>query len=322
MQMIQPVPDKPAWAQFAEFLRRARVEAGLTHRDLSERCGASVDLIRRWESQDVKEHAVPGGRAMARLKGTLRKLYGAQMLWQAALRESTADDEEIEVERKDSVSIAEIATATPVQVQGGDEPPPSLPTVRDQATFGAALRTARLNLGLTQEELGDLLDVHGTAISGWENARNAPVGANWRKIVDALPEMRDALPPNVREIPVPGGRQPYGPKLVPPGVPMSSPQTTATSHGSSGGTFLSGGGGFNESSRREQSLPSIPASVEELGVAYARAQLRMVRAQAKLAELEKSLQPAREELRQAQDDAIAVSKELHNAIAKAAGGGS
>lgn len=41
-------------------------------------------------------------------------------------------------------------------------------------TFGDRFRTARSDLGLTQDEMAELLEVSKSAISAWENNREAP----------------------------------------------------------------------------------------------------------------------------------------------------
>ena len=42
----------------------------------------------------------------------------------------------------------------------------------DEATFGAQLRVARLDQGLTLEQVAERLGVHRQAVSQWENSAN------------------------------------------------------------------------------------------------------------------------------------------------------
>lgn len=231
--MIVPVTDKDPRRQFGELVQRARVGMELTHHDLADGCGVPQDTVKAWE--DGTE--VPRGREWARIKGVLRSLRAAGPVWQAALavgREQLSIAEEmITAEAADNERREEEwFEHQPKRLDDEaavDEPalPPEVPPLQDprrQSTFGAALRIARLNIGFTQDELGQLLDVAGTTISTWETDANTPVLDNWNKLARALPELRDCTPPGVQNIRQPG--RPGGP-LYPraqtnPGAPLPS----------------------------------------------------------------------------------------------------
>jgi transcriptional regulator with XRE-family HTH domain len=215
--MIVPVADKDPRRQFGELVQRARVGLELTHHDLGDRCGVPQSTVKAWEAGEE----VPRGREWARIKGVLRNLRAAGLVWQAALRvghdQLTTEAEEQEAIEADEAIEDEQAWVNPLSEALGEDPrtsasSPEVPPLQDprkQTTFGAALRIARLNIGITQDELGQLLDVVGTTISAWETGSNTPVLDNWTKLVNALPELRDCTPPGVQNIRQPG--RPSGP---------------------------------------------------------------------------------------------------------------
>jgi DNA-binding XRE family transcriptional regulator len=204
---MMPVPDKDARRQFGELLQRARVHMELTHHDLADWCGVNQAVYKSWEAGDE----VPKGREWARIKGRLRSLRAAGPVWQAALavgREQTtiaaeslaaeaADNERREEEWFEHQPLR--LTEEPDEPAAPVEVPP-LQDPRAQTSFGSALRIARLNIGFTQDELGQLLEVGGSTISQWECEGTTPVLENWVRLTDALPELRDCTPPGVRNI--------------------------------------------------------------------------------------------------------------------------
>ena len=204
MRMIVPVTDKDPRRQFGELVQRARVGMEFTHHDLADGCGVPQDTVKAWE--DGSE--VPRGREWARIKGVLRSLRAAGPVWQAALavgREQAAiADESLAAEVADNERREEEwFEHQPMRLTEEPSAPVEVPPLQDpraQTSFGSALRIARLNIGFTQDELGQLLEVGGSTISQWECEGTTPVLENWVRLADALPELRDCTPPGVRNI--------------------------------------------------------------------------------------------------------------------------
>ena len=48
------------------------------------------------------------------------------------------------------------------------------PFLANDKTFSGRLKNYRLSRGLSYRQLGALVGVHGTAVSSWENGKNAP----------------------------------------------------------------------------------------------------------------------------------------------------
>jgi transcriptional regulator with XRE-family HTH domain len=166
MEPIEPTPDKPAWTQLGDLIKRERVRMELSHRDVAERCGAGTAQVAAWEAG----RAIIDPRSWARLKGSLPILRAAGAVWRAALHErggACIVDEPPEPPE---------SSAAPPPIM-----PPDIPDPAKQRSFGAALRVARLNEGLRQEDLGELLGVSASAVGSWELEKSTPVLDNWTR---------------------------------------------------------------------------------------------------------------------------------------------
>lgn len=216
VHQIQPVSDKPIKSQLAELIKRARVQRERTHRDVANKCNVAQEIVQQWESGEV----VPTGREWAKLKGNFFSLGAAQLIWREATREvaetivnfeNLGGGDEVDkivsshrVEEKVKEEEVEEQRAEALydlpKPQGEQEPLPELRQASAEPSFGQALRVARINLGFTQEELGELIDTSATAVSTWETEANMPTADNWRRLVTALPELKDCTPPGLREV--------------------------------------------------------------------------------------------------------------------------
>lgn len=217
MRMIEPTPDKPAMAQLGELIRRARVSRDLTHRDVAQQVGVDKERVAQWEAGEN----VPRGREWPRLRGMMNLLDAARLVWQAAINEAESRAATAPEVKREEEQIAKEVSGT----NGNVPDVPALPDPRVQTSFGAALRVARLNLGFTQDELGQLIDISGSTISCWETG-TIPVLDNWNRLVDALPELKDCAPPGVRDINRPG--RPMGPLAfpTPTSMQLAAPRVT------------------------------------------------------------------------------------------------
>lgn len=63
----------------------------------------------------------------------------------------------------------------------------------DLAGFGERVRTARLRIGLTQEQLGDLCGTDGGTVSRWELGKGYPQAPQLARLAHALGESIDHL---------------------------------------------------------------------------------------------------------------------------------
>lgn len=201
MRMIVPVSDKDPRRQLGELIQRARVARDLAHRDIAQQCGVPQARVKEWEDGDE----VPRGQEWAKLKGMLYTLRPASHVWQAALQAAAGSMTAASEARIEQQASAPLPANDAVEAP---EPPP-LQDPRRQTSFGAALRITRLNIGFTQDELAQFIDVTGSTISAWENETSTPVLDNYNKLADALPELRECVPPGVQNIQKPG--RPSGP---------------------------------------------------------------------------------------------------------------
>lgn len=306
MRMIVPVTDKDPKRQLGELIQRARVAREFSHRDLAVQCGTDPTRVKDWESGIH----VPRGHEWARLKGMLYTLRPASHVWQAALRvaegAATADSE-ARIDQQESQQEA------PVPVNDIEPPePPPLQDPRTQTSFGAALRIARLNIGFTQDELGQFLDVTGTSISAWETETNTPVLDNYNRLVDALPELRDCVPPGVQNIQKPG--RPSGPSFPRAPTNPGGPQFPRASTNS--------GPQFPRAVTQQPPLQLPPPSaagrdtdmIAQAGIAYAYALKEEQQAKERHATLLKQIAASEAAVKTAKDKAADTLKQLMNAV--------
>jgi transcriptional regulator with XRE-family HTH domain len=108
-------------------------------------------------------------------------------------------------------------------------PPPAPPDAQEPGlTFCDHLRALRVADGLDQEDVADLVEVTGQAVSAWEVGTNVPVQAHFDRLVGLWPALAATPPPAVRDIPPPpgGSGRPVGipqPPRSGPVVPSPAP---------------------------------------------------------------------------------------------------
>lgn len=320
MKIYVPVPDKDARKQLGELLRRCRVEFNLSLNDVARRAGASYDDVKAWEEGD----AVPRGKQWPRLKASFGRLSGATQVWQAALRlEMDAD------EVREAIAL-DADTTLPPAIEPLPEPTGELPALvdpRSEKNFGAALARARVNEGLAQREVSELLEVDPTTISSWEHEQTVPVLANYRKLVELFPILKGCIVPASRDLEKPPGNttDSYRPGR-PPGVP-SAPSPIAPPNQiqrvslAPAGPVLpgvgGGNGGFAPAMRSGiQTNPSsmIVDDVDRAGIALARARRSLSEAQAEISIIEAELARARDRAKEAEAKVEQAEEQLFLAI--------
>jgi transcriptional regulator with XRE-family HTH domain len=295
--MIVPVPDKDPRRQLGELIQRARVARESSHRDVAQHCGVPQSQVKEWEDGED----VPRGNVWARLKGMLFSLRPATSVWQAALRAAegtTTAEVEARIEQQASAAAPNAAN----DAAELPEPPP-LEDPRTQTSFGAALRIARLNIGFTQDELGQYVGVAGPTISAWENEASMPVLDNYNKLVDALPELRSCTPPGVRNIQKPVGR--------PPGLNLFPRAPTNP-----------GGPQFPRAPTQQPIAPEPEAAgqqgstdaIAQAGIVYAYALKEEQRAKERLALLQRQISTAGEAVKTAATKATEALKQLMQTV--------
>ena len=81
-------------------------------------------------------------------------------------------------------------------------------------TFGSALRWCREREKLTRVDLGELLEVHPTAIAWWEDGSAAPIKKHLDRLLAEFTTLREAPIPASRDIPKPAGQGAMGQDLI------------------------------------------------------------------------------------------------------------
>jgi transcriptional regulator with XRE-family HTH domain len=217
---------------FGQALAAIRVKRGVSYSDIVKTViGLSrsdgKERIKRWEADDPTDR--PSGY---QLKG-LYIMFPQLRHFTHLLPEKTMSGLTARVDVALS-QVSDITRSTPTLNQGarvrilqetlaalpGDvvDPvdgawlPPSAPPIDAQQlalpepkTFPESLRQERVRAGLTQDELGELLDVTGPAISQWEIGNITPVEESWERLKSVFPNL---IPPPDRK----NMSTPVGPK--------------------------------------------------------------------------------------------------------------
>lgn len=182
---------------FGEHLRRERMARVVSHFEVGQRCGVAKEVVKQWEL----DRAAPN-------RYELQKLLD---LFPSLQRSVPPDWGGFYAETSHLV----------------DGPPPSAPEAPEAKTFGEALARERLREGMTQDELAELLDVSGQAVSHWEIDRNAPVLAHYTALLDLFPDLALAPEPPTQDIDKPnGGEGVERAVLVSPPEPKEPPMTS------------------------------------------------------------------------------------------------
>jgi transcriptional regulator with XRE-family HTH domain len=101
------------------------------------------------------------------------------------------------------------------------EPPSEGPAEARPLFFADALRVEREHAGLTQHEIGELLDVSQTAVSDWETRSSTPIQDHVDALLQLFPRLALAPDPNPKDMLKPGRvpglpSDPTPPKETPP----------------------------------------------------------------------------------------------------------
>lgn len=172
-------------ATFGDILRSERLKFNMSYSDVAPRAGVSRDTVKQWE----ENKGWPDRAQLKRLFGSFRRLrHFVHLLPQQLANQAQAD----------ASNDGEALPSQLAPVMPAPEPP--------ARTFGGALRLLRLEEGLSQTELGELVGVVGTAVTEWERDGCVPVQENYDKLLELLPKLALAARPDSRDIAKPVGR--------------------------------------------------------------------------------------------------------------------
>lgn len=73
-----------------------------------------------------------------------------------------------------------------------------------QALLGQALLEARLAAGLSQSELGELMNVCRSTVCQWELGQDNPIASHYQQLVDLFPALKAASQPDSKDQEKPG----------------------------------------------------------------------------------------------------------------------
>lgn len=305
IRSIALVPNVDPRAQLGDLIKRCRIELNFSHRDVGRRAGASADEVRDWESGE----AVPNGRHWARLKGSFYRLAGAAAIWQAALRAHDGATEDVAA----AAEVAELEELTMPAIEPPPVPPGDLPPLvdpRSEDAWGKSLARARVNEGVSQRELAELVSVEQGTISSWERGEVLPVRDNYRKPCSLFPVLEQIAEPPIRDIPKPVGGTAHGNQGRPPGTPQPPPLLAPPIPAPRPILAIA-------PAAKKQTDPEFPklGSVELAGIAFARAKRDFSDAKAEIAAAEHELERARERAVAAQQRMEETAAALDRAIA-------
>ncbi|XXX74125.1 helix-turn-helix transcriptional regulator [Sorangium sp. So ce134] len=73
-----------------------------------------------------------------------------------------------------------------------------------RTTFGQALTAARIDAGLSQDELGELMEVRQSSVCQWESGVINPIASHYEQLVGLFPALKFAPRPDSRDQEKPG----------------------------------------------------------------------------------------------------------------------
>lgn len=207
---------------FGQALQKVRIEYGLSHREVSDRVGKSKSIVRDWESN----LAIPPAQTLKRLYATFPELrYFTHLLPKFEVQQfmnkiDTAIDEAADRAKamvKDPSQAMRESTRegvrsvfdevwVPPLPKAGDEIPDKLTTVFKAKNFGENLRYLRLQEGMDQAEVGELLNVTGSAVGHWERNFVAPILDHFEKLCELFPHLRNGPRPVTKDMAKPDNR--------------------------------------------------------------------------------------------------------------------
>lgn len=267
---MNAVAVKIARPPFGEALNRLRIKRGLSHHDVATKCGVSVTRIRSWIDGDE----VPSPGEFTRLRNV-------------CFHELAPYREDLKVRWRD-LSMTDVAenqlTVAAEEALGNDLDAAmrsAVPRPEDAETFGEALRIARVMEGMSQSELGELVEVTGQAVSAWENGHVEPVLEHVQKLLVLLPVLQQCAASKSRNIAPPSG----GPGITRnAGTSHAIGETSfalpALSRGTGEPTTVRGTLGHTLTIPRPPVEDDSPHTLAVAGEAYAEALVELERAKA------------------------------------------
>jgi len=204
---------------FGQALQKVRIEHGLSHREVSDRVGQSKQLVRDWEDNI----AIPVTQTMKRLYSAFPELrYFTHLLprfekYRYMDKANNLLDDIANKRLKDSAgllgSAKHVTESThdnelwlPPLAKEEEGFPEALEKVFKPKSFGENLRFLRLQEGMDQTEVGDLLNVTGSAIGHWERNFVSPIRDHLEKLNSLFPQLRNGPQPESKNIAKPDNR--------------------------------------------------------------------------------------------------------------------
>lgn len=192
---------------FGADLLKQRVKHGISTRKMADQSNVDAETYVRLEEGTACISAL-GFKRIAAFLPPLRR-------WKGQLAEA----------RKMSFEVTEVPPSAEQEEEEARRP-----VLRGRQPFSDALRAVRTDAGLSQTELGEMLDVVGQAVSAWESGEYTPIAAHYAQLRELFPELQHAQEPDCRDItkPVPGPRgsprAPFSPLPPSPETPPPAPE--------------------------------------------------------------------------------------------------
>ncbi len=190
-----PFPDGPQ--SFGDHIKMKRLEEGLTHAQLGKKLGVNQWTVLNWENGNSRPRIDFYGRIVA-----LLGFDPEQMSQSETLAEHMAEYRRMGGLSQEKAALQAGIDETTWQSweSGRKKPMPlsdarlraflGLPATPDPAgSFSAQLRAARLAAGLTQKEVGLILEAQATQVCAWEAGRHEPSTIRLRQLVGLFPEL-------------------------------------------------------------------------------------------------------------------------------------
>jgi transcriptional regulator with XRE-family HTH domain len=176
-------PGRLQLRDFGAALTKERESQGYSLANLAKNMGGiSKEEIRAWEAG----HAAPRKVELVQLLQAFPKLRRF----------------ELDIRCGNYAAAPKIVTTPVLSAPSMGDAPAKAPRF---ATFGAALRAARVAAEMSQVGIGELCGVTGQAVQLWEDDSNIPVLENYTKLLGLFPELESAPNPNSRDLDVPVG---------------------------------------------------------------------------------------------------------------------
>lgn len=256
---------------WGQAMAHCRIQAGLSYRDVADRCGASVNEVRDWEMG----LAVPKRPQLKRMQNMcFRQIRYFTFLLPEELRAPPT----VKPADPDEAFVLEQAT---------EPPPPDLMRVRPEPkTFADALKYAREEEGLSRQDLAEVLEVTDGAIRAWEERESKPYVHNYEKLLQLFPAIaRVPRPADMRVFAAAAPKQvavPSAPSPAPAVPVIVSPAVRTIAPAEEAGAAY--GRAMAEAKRARAAVTSAEAQLEALRRAVVEADEAVKRAHEKLLE--------------------------------------